>query len=83
MLFSNDYDWSERAANLNKTQNKWMIMSCILGREVVDAITLGIFFKAVVSSILLFGSEMWVVDSRLIWVLVIFHNWQETSETAI
>ena len=45
-------------------------ISCILGREGVEARMLGIFYKAAVEAVLLFGSYKWVVNLRIIRKLV-------------
>ena len=45
-------------------------ISCILGREGVEARMLGIFYKAAVEAVLLFGSYKWVVNLRIVRKLV-------------
>ena len=51
----------EVVGNLKKAQNSLARLTRILGREGVNPRISGIFSKAVVHVVLLFGSEMWVL----------------------
>ena len=42
-----------------------MSLSIILGREGAKTRVSGMFFKAVVQAVLIFGSEMWVTTPRM------------------
>ena len=66
LLSSNNYDWPKVADNLRKLWNTWMRVSRIVGWQGADAKAYGIFFKALVQSILLFSSEMWAMDPCLL-----------------
>ena len=61
---SNDY-WPEVEQNLRRARVNWVQLVNILGREVADRRTAGIFYVAVVQEVLLFGSDMWVMTPRL------------------
>ena len=46
----------------------------VLGREVADAWTPGMFYNAVLQPVLLYGSEIWVMLPRIGRTLVGFHH---------
>ena len=46
--------------NLRKSSNKWTQFSRIVVWEGEDMLMLGLFYKAMVKSVLVFGLEMWV-----------------------
>ena len=52
--------------NLNKARKAWKMISRLLRRENMKPRVCGMFFKAVVQAVLLYGSETWVLmDSAL------------------
>ena len=53
----------------------WERLSRIMGREGTDRSTLGRFYIAVVHETLLFGSETWLVTTRMSRTLGGFHHW--------
>ena len=59
-----DY-WTSVVQNLSNARMVWRIMSRILSREGVRSRVSGFFFKAIVQSVLLFGTEMWVVNPHM------------------
>ena len=60
------YDnWPAVAGNLIKDWKSWMRMKRILGREGADPRISGLFLKAVVQAVLLFGLETWVLTPRM------------------
>ena len=61
ILTNSDDEWTAVVGNLQKARKKWERMSRILGREEAYERVSGIFFKAVVRVVLLFGSETWVM----------------------
>ena len=65
-----DGDSPAVVANIGMARKKLAQISCILGREGVEARMLGIFYKAAVEAVLLFGSYKWVVNLRIIRKLV-------------
>ena len=60
MNFGQEVVW-----NLRKAQKSRERMEEILGREVASPRLLGMFFKAAVQAIFLFGSETWVLTPRM------------------
>ena len=58
-------DWLAVVGDLRKAQKRWARLSRILGREGARTKVLGVFFKAVVQAVILFGLETWVVTPRM------------------
>ena len=61
VLTAVDDNWPAVVGNLQKAQMSWAWMTRILEREGASPRVLGMFFKAVVQEVLLFGSETWVM----------------------
>ena len=59
------YDCTEMVSNLSRVREVWKRMTRNLIREGAVPWVSGFFFKAVVKAVLLFGSETWVVTSRM------------------
>ena len=57
VLTAADNDWSEVVGNLRKSRKRWSHLERILGREGDNPRVLGMFYKAVVQVVMLFGSE--------------------------
>ena len=74
-VLSSDDDWSEVEQNLRRARGKWGQLAKILGREGSDRRTVGRFYVAVVQSVLIFRSKMWVVSPRLDKLLNSFHRY--------
>ena len=60
-----DDDWPAVAGNLVKARKSWGRLTRILSREGADKRISGMFFKAVVQQVLLFGAETWVLTPRI------------------
>ena len=58
-------DWPAVVGKPRKAWKSWVRLTRILGGEGAYLKVLGIFFKAVVQAVLLFGSEMWVLTPRM------------------
>ena len=61
VLTKGDDDWTEVVGNLKKEQKNWEQLSRIQGQEGANPRVSGMFFKAVVQEVLIFGSETWVL----------------------
>ena len=61
VLMSLDDDWLEVVGNLQKSRKSWARLPIILGMEGDSPMMSGIFFKAVVHAVLLFGAETWLM----------------------
>jgi Reverse transcriptase (RNA-dependent DNA polymerase) len=60
--------------NLNKARHTWRRISPILRREGADKSTSGNFYKAIIQSVLLYGSESWHYKKQSIKALTGFHQ---------
>ena len=60
-MTSSDNYWTEMVGKLGKTSKIWARLLRILGKERVNPRVLGMFFKAVVKAVIIFGSEVWVM----------------------
>ena len=74
ILTTGEANWLAVERNLRKASKRWTQMTRILGWERSDLRMSGLFFKAVVQAVLLFGSEMWVLTPRMERALGSFHN---------
>ena len=72
VLWAADYDWSALIRNLTKVRVVWRRMWRILSREGAMSRVHGFLFKAVAQSVLLFGTEMWMVTPHMGQVLGVF-----------
>ena len=68
-------DWMAVIQDLAKERIFWQKMSKILSREGARPRVPGIFFKAVVRSVLLFGAETWVLTFCKRLVLGFSNTW--------
>ena len=66
MLSAADDDWPAVVQNIVKVRTVWWIMSRILIREGARPRVSGVFFKAAVQSVLIFGAETWVVTPCMV-----------------
>ena len=73
-LWSSNDDWMAVELNLQRTREKWGRMEKILGRWGADKRILGRLYTALVQVVILFGSETWVLTSRLEKSLKGFHH---------
>ena len=65
ILSESDNDCPAVVHNLSKVQKNWAQFLRVLGREGADAGKLGLFYVAVVQTVLLYGSETWVIYQRI------------------
>ncbi len=61
--------------NLKKARKSWGQVSCILRAENASSKVCGVFYKATVQAVLLFGSEMWKLSPLSLKSLEGFHIW--------
>ena len=74
VLTAADDDLPEVLGDLRKVRKSWSRMDMILRQEGVIPRVLGVFFKAVVKEVLLFGSNTWVLTPRMGRSLGSFHH---------
>ena len=65
ILTATDDDWTEVVGNLGRARRRWGRLSRVIGREGADPKVLRAFYIALNPAVLLFGSEMWVLTSRM------------------
>ena len=61
VILAADNDWTSVVRNLSRARAVWMSMTRILRREGAAPWVSGLFFRAVVQTVLLFGLDTWVV----------------------
>ncbi len=59
LIAHNDVDTQAMRSNLRKARGCWARISCVLRAENASPRTSGMFYKATVQAVLLYGSEMW------------------------
>jgi hypothetical protein len=74
LLSSDDDDWPAVLRNMAKTRQRWAYISRILRREGATPRISAMFNKAVVQTVLLFGSESWVLTPSMLDKLEGFHR---------
>ena len=74
ILTKADDDWPSVVRNLRKARRKWVWLTRVLGREGADARILGQIYLAVVQSVMLYGSDTWVMTPRIYRMLGGFHH---------
>ena len=74
VLATEDNDWPSVVRNLRHARQKWARLTHILIREGSDAQTLGQIYLVVVQSLLIYGSDTWVLTPRMKRVLGGFHH---------
>ena len=65
MMASGEYCLAA-VGNLLKARKSWEHTSIILGREVANPRVPGIFFKALMQAVLIFGAEIWVMTPCMV-----------------
>ena len=69
-----DDDLPAVTANIAKARKRWGKIARLLSRDGASPKTMGYFYKAVVQSVLLYGSETWVLTERMKGMLNAFHH---------
>ena len=58
-------NWSALVGNLKKARKIWSRLTRILGQEGANPRVSGVFFKAVVQSVHIFGLKTWLMTPRM------------------
>ena len=74
MVSSADNDWPALQKNLTKARQRWGMIRRLLTKDRVGPRHAGMFCKATVQSVLLCGSETWVVSDKMPKSLNGFHS---------
>jgi hypothetical protein len=75
MMANNNSDWPALYQNLRKAKTKWALISRPLIRTGVAPEFLGMFYKAIVQAVLLYGCETWVVTPDILRTMEGLHHW--------
>jgi hypothetical protein len=75
LLAYDDNDTQAMQGNLKKARKSWGQDSCILRAENTSPKVCGVFYKATVHAVLLFGSETWKLSPSSLKSLEGFHIW--------
>ena len=62
VILATENDWPTVVRNLARAKKVWSRMSRIISREGATPQVSGLFFKAVIQTVMLFGAETWVVN---------------------
>ena len=73
-LSANNSNWPALYKNLIKARKKWALISRPLLRDGATPRILGMFYKAIVQTVLLYGCETWVITSPIMKILDSFHH---------
>ena len=73
-LAYNNSDWPALYRNLKKARVKWGMLSRLLERNGVPPKARGMFYQAVVQSVLLYGCETWTINKQMMKALEGFHH---------
>ena len=73
LLAMDDTDTQAIRGNLKKSRKVWKMLSRLLRGENMEPRVCGMFYKAVVQAVLLFGSETWVLTESAMRCLEGFH----------
>ena len=75
VLTESNSDWPTLNHNLKRAKQKWARISRVLSRDGASNRAAGMFYKAVVQTVLLYGCESWdVTDGMMAVVLRGFHH---------
>ena len=69
-----DDDWPAVYRNLKKARQRWAQVSRVLTQEGSSPRVCGMFYKAIVQSVLLYGCETWVITPQVLKALEGFHH---------
>jgi hypothetical protein len=73
LLAYNDNDSRAMQSNLKKARKSWAWVSCVLRTENASPKVSGVFYKATVQAVLLFGNETWKLSPLNLKGLEGFH----------
>jgi hypothetical protein len=74
IITSQDNDWAAARKNLQKAKQRWTMICRILMRENASPRNSSLFYKATIQTVLLYGSETWVITNEILQLLTSFHH---------
>jgi hypothetical protein len=69
IITSMDDDWEAARLNLFNARNQWMTISRVLTRSSASPRISALFYKATIQTVLLYGSETWVITNEILQLL--------------
>ena len=73
-MSANDSDAMAVAQNLKKARQRWGQLCRLLTRKHANRCVMGLFYKATVQAVLLYGAETWNLTQPLLRMLRSFHH---------
>ena len=73
-ISKNDSDQKAISENIGKARKRWSTFSRVLIREGATFKTMGIFYKTIIMTVLLYGAETWSLSQKQLSLLKSFHN---------
>ena len=67
-------DWPALFSNVKKARKRWGMLVRILDKDGATNYAKGMFYRAIIQSVLLYGVETWTVTPAMMKVLESFHN---------
>jgi hypothetical protein len=86
LISHDDADNQAMQSNLRRACGCWARVSCVLRAENVTPKTCGMFYKATMQAVLLYGSETWILSSLSMKCLEAFHictAWQMSGKRPV
>jgi hypothetical protein len=74
IITSRDEDWIAAHSNLQKARTRWAMIQRVLARETASQRISAMFYKATIQTVLLYGSETWVITDEILRLLTAFHH---------
>ena len=74
IIHEDNSDWPALYHNIKKAQKRWGMVVRILEKDGATLHAKGMFYVAIIQSILLYGVETWTVTPTMMTVLGTFHN---------
>jgi hypothetical protein len=75
ILTSHDNDWAAARWNLKKAKQWWATISRVLAHESASPRISALFYKAnTIQTVLLYGSETWVINNEILKLSTSFHH---------
>jgi hypothetical protein len=73
-LAKSDNDLKAVQANIQKARARWSGFSRVLTRKGANRKVMSVFYRTIIQSVLLFGSETWTLTQRQMQLIASFHN---------
>jgi hypothetical protein len=74
ILTTSDNNWAAARWNLKKARQRWATISRVLARESAMPRISALLYKATIQTVLLYGSETWVINDEILQLLTSFHH---------